>query len=110
MRVLFWNIERGYKIQGILNILKKEKADIYLFTEVDRGVKRTNKKDFFEVLKKELKKDGVYEKLLIYDEEYYGRMTRFFVQDRSPSSAMFLDGDDLVFEYTKYYSLYDNKR
>jgi spermidine synthase len=51
-------------------------------------------------------KDGVYEKLLIYDEEYNGRMTRFFVQDRSPSSAMFLDGDDLVFEYTKYYSLY----
>lgn len=51
-------------------------------------------------------KDGVYERLLIYDDEYQGRPARFFVQDRSSSGAMFLDGDDLAFEYTKYYSLY----
>jgi len=50
--------------------------------------------------------DGVYEKLLIYDDTYKGRPARFFVQDRSSSGAMYLDGDDLAFEYTKYYALY----
>ncbi len=50
--------------------------------------------------------DGVYEKLLIYDREYKGKATRFFQQDRSNSGAMFLDSDELVFDYTKYYSLY----
>jgi glutaminyl-peptide cyclotransferase len=52
--------------------------------------------------------DGVYEKLTIYDGEYRGRPTRFFQQDRSSSGAMFLSGDknDLVYDYTKYYSLY----
>ncbi|RJQ34674.1 M28 family peptidase [Candidatus Parcubacteria bacterium] len=51
-------------------------------------------------------KDGLYEKLFIYDDTYEGRPARFFVQDRSNSGAMFLDGDDLLFKYTKYYSLY----
>lgn len=51
-------------------------------------------------------KDGVYERLVIYEGEYKGRPTRFFIQDRSNSGAMFLDGDDLTFDYTKYYSLY----
>jgi len=50
--------------------------------------------------------DGVYEKLFIYDREYLGRPTRFFQQDRSSSGAMFLDSDELVFDYTKYYALY----
>jgi endonuclease/exonuclease/phosphatase family metal-dependent hydrolase len=83
MRVLFWNIERGYKIQGILNILKKEKADIYLFTEVDRGVKRTNKKDFFEVLKKELKKDGVYEREFLEKD----KLRRYFLSPGGPGGG-----------------------
>lgn len=50
--------------------------------------------------------DGVYEKIVIYDGEYNDRPTRFFRQDHSSSGAMFLDGDDLVYDYTKYYSLY----
>lgn len=53
--------------------------------------------------------DGVYEKILIYDDVYQGRPIRMFQQDRSASGAMFLDSDnptDLVFDYTKYYSLY----
>jgi len=50
--------------------------------------------------------DGVYEKLLIYDGEYKGRPTRFFQQDRSNSGARYLDTDELVFDYTKYYALY----
>ncbi|OGK34716.1 hypothetical protein A3F59_01180, partial [Candidatus Roizmanbacteria bacterium RIFCSPHIGHO2_12_FULL_38_13] len=54
-------------------------------------------------------KDGVYEKITIYDGVAFGRPTRFFQQDRSSSGAMFLDSDDqtdLVFDYTKYYSIY----
>ena len=50
--------------------------------------------------------DGVYEKITVYDGQYEGRPTRFFMQDRSNSGAMFLDSDDLVYDYTKYYSLY----
>lgn len=54
-------------------------------------------------------KDGLYEKITIYDGEFNGRPTRFFQQDRSGSGAMFLDSSDphdLVYDYTKYYSLY----
>lgn len=50
--------------------------------------------------------DGIYEKITIYDGEYAGRPARFFQQDRSISGAMFLDSDELVFDYTKYYALY----
>lgn len=50
--------------------------------------------------------DGMYERITIYDGQYQGRATRFFQQDRSSSAAMFLDSDDLVYDYTKYYALY----
>ncbi|MEK7122925.1 MAG: fused MFS/spermidine synthase, partial [Patescibacteria group bacterium] len=49
--------------------------------------------------------DGVYERLAIYDGEYKGKPTRFLLQDRSNSSAMFLGSDELAFDYTKYYTL-----
>lgn len=55
-------------------------------------------------------KDGVYEKITIYDGTIHDRPARFFQQDLSVSGAMFLDSDDpadLVHEYTKYYSLYE---
>src|SRR5687768_12603766 len=54
-------------------------------------------------------KDGVYQKITVYEGQYYGRPTRFLLLDRSESGAMFLDNDDpteLVYDYTKYYSLY----
>jgi spermidine synthase len=58
-------------------------------------------------------KDGVYQKIAIYDGEYNGRPTRFFQQDQNSAGAgegaMFLDSrdpTDLAYEYTKYYSLY----
>lgn len=50
--------------------------------------------------------DGLYEKIMIYDSEYQGRPTRFLRQDWSASSAMFLDSEELVYDYTKYYALY----
>lgn len=49
--------------------------------------------------------DGVYERIALFDGIYKERPTRFLQQDRSSSSAMFLDSDELVFEYTKYYQL-----
>jgi glutaminyl-peptide cyclotransferase len=54
-------------------------------------------------------KDGIYEKIVIYDSTYGGRPIRAFQQDHTSSGAMFLDTDDpvdLVYDYTKYYSLY----
>ena len=51
-------------------------------------------------------KDGVYEKIVIEDKEWKGHPTRFLYQDKSWSSAMFLDSEEMVFDYTKYYKLY----
>jgi len=50
--------------------------------------------------------DGVYERITIFDGTYHGRPTRFLMQDASNSAAMYLDGDDLTFDYTKYYTLH----
>lgn len=53
-------------------------------------------------------KDGVYERLSVSEGKYKERPVRFFTQDRSNSSAMYLDSDDpkdLVFEYSRYYRL-----
>ena len=53
--------------------------------------------------------DGVYQQITIYEGSYLGRPARFLLLDRSESGAMFLDStdpSDLVYDYTKYYSLY----
>lgn len=52
-------------------------------------------------------KDTNYNRVIIYEstEKNTGRPIRVLSQDRQSSSAMFLDGDDLVYEYTKYYNL-----
>lgn len=53
--------------------------------------------------------DSVYQKVTIYEGRYYDRPTRFLLLDRSESGAMFLDSTapgELVYDYTKYYSLY----
>ena len=51
-------------------------------------------------------KDGVYEKITIYNNTYAEKPALFLKQDRNQSAAMFLESDELVFDYTKYYSLY----
>lgn len=50
--------------------------------------------------------DGVYEKIKILDGKWNDRPARFLFLDRSYSSAMYLDSEELVFDYTKYYELY----
>lgn len=51
--------------------------------------------------------DGVYEKIAIRDGTYNGRPTRFLMQDRSSSGAMYLDSEELVYGYTTYYALHE---
>jgi spermidine synthase len=53
--------------------------------------------------------DGRYQEITIYEGSYLNRPARFLLLDRSESGAMFLDSTDpseLVYDYTKYYSLY----
>lgn len=51
-------------------------------------------------------KEGVYEKITIYDAVFDGKPARFLTQDRSSSGATFLESDELVYDYTKYFILY----
>jgi len=51
-------------------------------------------------------KDSLYQKITIYEGIYNEKPTRFLVQDRNSSAAEFLDSDELAYEYTKYYVLY----
>lgn len=51
-------------------------------------------------------KDGIYEKIKISEGMWNGHPVRFLFQDRSYSAAMRLDSDELAYEYTKYYALY----
>lgn len=51
-------------------------------------------------------KDGVYEKIKISDGQLNSRPARFLILDRSSSSAMYLNSDEMAYEYTKYYQLY----
>eukprot|EP00483_Globobulimina_turgida_P005820 UN05830 len=46
IRIITWNIERGYRTNEIINELKKTNADIILLQEVDIGTQRT---DFLDV-------------------------------------------------------------
>lgn len=52
-------------------------------------------------------KDGVYERLLIYDTLYNGKKARYFSQDAGQSGAAYLESNEPVFEYVKYYRLYE---
>ncbi len=51
-------------------------------------------------------KDGVYEKIKIFDDQWNNQPARFLLLDKSWSSATYLNSDELAFEYSKYYRLY----
>lgn len=51
--------------------------------------------------------DGVYERITIRSGLEDGRPAHFLVQDRSSSGASYTDSDELVYDYTKYYSLFE---
>lgn len=50
--------------------------------------------------------DAVYQKITIYDGQFEGKPARFLVQDHNSSAAEFINSDELVYGYTKYYALY----
>ena len=45
LRLLSWNIERGYKLDDVIRILKQEDADIIALQEIDIGCERSESKD-----------------------------------------------------------------
>ncbi len=51
-------------------------------------------------------KDGVYQKIVIHDGLYNQQPARFLSLDRDGTAAEFTNSSDLVYDYTKYYSLY----
>ncbi|MCS7200561.1 MAG: fused MFS/spermidine synthase [Patescibacteria group bacterium] len=51
-------------------------------------------------------KDGVYSRITIEEIQLNGRLARLLKHDRSYQSGIFLDNNELVFDYAKYYSLY----
>ena len=51
--------------------------------------------------------DGVYEKIAIRDGTFNGQPARFLFQDRSASGAMYLNSDELVYDYTRYYAVHE---
>lgn len=50
--------------------------------------------------------EGTYSRISVIDTTYKGEDTRFLRLDRNSSSAMYLNSDELVFDYTKFYELY----
>ena len=50
--------------------------------------------------------DGVYERITVRQGTYAERPAHFLEQDRSSSGAAYLDSDELVYNYTKYYELH----
>lgn len=62
MRIVSWNLERGYHPDKTADFLKELDADIYCVYELDRGVKRTNGIDMFQILKDKLNMNSYYVK------------------------------------------------
>ncbi|MFC1705526.1 endonuclease/exonuclease/phosphatase family protein [Planctomycetota bacterium] len=54
VKIVSWNIERGYHPDETCAFLRELEADIYLLTEVDRGNRRTARVDMFERLRRSL--------------------------------------------------------
>ncbi|HEY6548298.1 MAG TPA: fused MFS/spermidine synthase [Vicinamibacteria bacterium] len=52
-------------------------------------------------------RDGVYQKIQVFDTTFADRPARELWLDRSASGVMFRDGDDLAYAYTRYYRLID---
>ena len=47
-------------------------------------------------------KHGYYSHIVIFDDEFEGRPTRFLKRDINNSSAIFLEDDELVYRYTQF--------
>ncbi|MEM9336863.1 MAG: fused MFS/spermidine synthase [Patescibacteria group bacterium] len=52
------------------------------------------------------KTEGIYSSITVSDTQHTGRPMRLLNRDTNNSSAIFLDGTDLVFSYTRFIELY----
>lgn len=60
MRVICWNIERGYKAAQVIRLLKQLDADIYLLSELDRGALRSQGVDMLKLIGDTLGLEGKF--------------------------------------------------
>lgn len=51
LRIVQWNIERGYELAKIIQILKEVNADVLALQEIDIGCERSQKADVGEPFK-----------------------------------------------------------
>ncbi len=52
-------------------------------------------------------KDGLYSQITVEEVKIKGKQARVLRLDRSPEGAIFLESNELPFEYTRYYALYE---
>lgn len=60
MKLLDWNIERGFQPQGIMEIIRRENPDICVFQEVDLNARRTDRRNVAEEFASEFRYDYVF--------------------------------------------------
>jgi len=93
--LVFLGINKKWIIKSIVAVISLTGATIFIINQTKADVLYS--------------KDGIYENITIFDTLSGGRPIRVFKQDKSLSGAMFLDSNDptdLVYNYTRYYSLY----
>src|SRR5262249_10523681 len=61
-RVVDWNIDRGTELGGIVEFLKKSKADLIFLQEVDLNTKRTHRSDIARHIAQSLQLNFVFGK------------------------------------------------
>jgi endonuclease/exonuclease/phosphatase family metal-dependent hydrolase len=60
MRILVWNIERGYYPAALAKEIQRLSPDLALISEVDRDNRRTNNHDIFSMIAEALKMPGEF--------------------------------------------------
>ncbi|HLJ44461.1 MAG TPA: endonuclease/exonuclease/phosphatase family protein [Bryobacteraceae bacterium] len=60
LRVLDWNIDRGYDLPGISNAIEGQRPDLVILQEVDLNARRTHRADIAAELARRLKLDYVF--------------------------------------------------
>lgn len=60
LKVLVWNIDRGYRLQQVCAAIRSQNPDVCLLQEVDRNARRTGRKDVAAELARNLGMNYVY--------------------------------------------------
>jgi endonuclease/exonuclease/phosphatase family metal-dependent hydrolase len=60
LRIVDWNIDRGLRLQGVIDFLGAENADILILQEVDLNARRTHRMNIAEEIARKLKMNYVF--------------------------------------------------